>query len=164
MATTRSSDQTPGVGELVKDIQADIKQLVQNEVALAKAELVPSAKKAGVGAGLLGGAGYFGLCAAALLFIAGALAIGAWLNLPVALGFVIMAAVLLVVAAILGGIGFVSIKKVKGPARTIAQAKASVETVTTAIKSGTAAAKGPLPEGSGPRALGGRTTPARRAR
>ena len=168
MADLRSGDRSPAVGDIVKDIQNDIKSMVQNEVALAKSELVPSAKNAGIGAGLFAGAGYFAACAAALLFMAGALAIWRWLNIPIALGFVIMAAILLVVAAILGLVGFTRVKKVKGPNKTIAQAKTSVNAVKGAIQEGRAAAKAPLIEGTvgDQRAVGGSgdNAPARRSR
>lgn len=141
-----AGDHSPSVGDVVKDIQNDIRSLVQNEVALAKSELIPSAKSAGIGAGLFAGAGYFAACAAALLFIAGSLAIWKWLNIPIALGFVIMAVLLLIVAGILGGIGYVLVKKVKGPTKTIAQAKTSVAAVKGAVQQGNAAAKLPLIE------------------
>lgn len=162
-----AGDHSTSVGDVVKDIQNDIRSLVQNEVALAKAELIPSAKNAGIGAGLFAGAGYFAACAAALLFIAGSLAIWKWLNIPIALGFVIMAALLLIVAAILGGIGYALVKKVKGPKQTIAQAKTSVDAVKGAIQQGNAAAKAPLIEGTvvDQRAVGSDgNSPARRGR
>lgn len=148
MANLRSSDHSPAVGDIVKDIQNDIKALVQNEVALAKSEIMPSAKKAGIGGGMLAVAGYFAICAAGLLYIAGSLAIWKWLDIPIALGFVIMAAVLLVLAAVLGLIGVTALKKIKKPERTLVSAKTSVEAVKGAIKQGTAAAKAPLIEGS----------------
>ena len=47
------------VGDLIKSITDDVKQLVRDEVALAKAELIPAAKNGGIGAGLFAGAGYF---------------------------------------------------------------------------------------------------------
>ena len=44
------------VGELLGDISRDISTLMRQEVALAKAEVRESARHAGTGAGLLGGA------------------------------------------------------------------------------------------------------------
>jgi len=44
------------IGDIVKAITADVKELVRDEVQLAKAELVPAAKTGGIGAGLLAGA------------------------------------------------------------------------------------------------------------
>lgn len=48
------------VGELVKGVAQDLSTLMRQEVALAKAELTEEAKKAGKGAGMLGGAGFAG--------------------------------------------------------------------------------------------------------
>ena len=137
----------PAVGDLIKGIQDDVRALVQDEIELAKAELVPSAKKAGIGAGLLGGAGYFGINGATLLYVAAALGLYA-LGLSLWLSFLIVAVVLLLIAGILALIGMRNLKKVKGPDRTIAQAKTSVAEIKGAIQQGTAAAKAPQIEGS----------------
>jgi hypothetical protein len=137
----------PAVGDLIKGIQDDVRALVQDEIELAKAELVPSAKKAGIGAGMLGGAGYFGINGATLLYVAAALGIYA-LGLSLWLSFLIVAVVLLLIAGILALIGMRNLKKVKGPDKTIAQAKTSVAEIKGAIQQGTAAAKAPQIEGS----------------
>ena len=138
---------SPAVADIIKSITDDVKHLVQDEIELAKAELVPSAKKAGIGAGLLGGAGYFGINGLTLLYVAAALGLYA-LGLSLWLSFLIVAVVLLVIAGILGLIGLVNLKKVKGPDKTIAQAKESVAEIKGAIQHGTAAAKAPQIEGS----------------
>ncbi|GAB3625136.1 hypothetical protein GCM10027418_32230 [Mariniluteicoccus endophyticus] len=127
---------TPAVGDLVKLISDDVKTLVQGEIQLAKSELVPSAKNAGVGAGMFGAAGYLGLNAVSLLFIAGALGFAKLFDAPtgwIALGFVSMAGVLLVLAGILALIGKGRIDKVKGPERTQAHAQATVDQVKAAV-------------------------------
>ena len=49
------------VGDIIKNITDDVKLLVQDQIELAKTELVPAAKNGGTGAGLFGAAGYFGL-------------------------------------------------------------------------------------------------------
>jgi uncharacterized membrane protein YqjE len=48
------------VGELVSQLTTDLGQLTRQELALAKAELQTEAKKAGKGAGMLGGAAFAG--------------------------------------------------------------------------------------------------------
>ena len=48
------------VGQLVSQLTTDLGQLTRQELALAKAELQTEAKKAGKGAGLLGGAAFAG--------------------------------------------------------------------------------------------------------
>jgi len=70
------------MGELVKDLSAQVSTLVRQEVDLAKAELAEKGKKAGVGAGLLGGAGVAALLTlgslTAFLILALALVLPAW--------------------------------------------------------------------------------------
>ena len=48
------------LGELISGITSDLSTLVQQEIALAKAEATQSAKRAGKGAGMFGGAGFAG--------------------------------------------------------------------------------------------------------
>ncbi|MEV6412546.1 phage holin family protein [Kribbella sp. NPDC051718] len=48
------------VGELVSQLTSDLGDLTRQELALAKAELQAEAKKAGKGAGMLGGAAFAG--------------------------------------------------------------------------------------------------------
>ncbi len=54
-----SSDEP--TGRLVSDAAQDISTLVRDEMELAKIELTASARKAGIGAGLFGGAGVLAL-------------------------------------------------------------------------------------------------------
>jgi hypothetical protein len=137
---------SPAVGDIIKGITDDVKHLVQSEIELAKAELIPSAKKAGIGAGMFGGAGYFGINGLTLLYVAAALGIYA-LGLSLWLSFLIVAVALLLVAAILGLIGLRNVKKIKGPEKTIAQAQKSIAEIKGAVQHGTAAAKAPMIEG-----------------
>jgi uncharacterized membrane protein YqjE len=71
-----------GAGELVKQLSAQVSTLVRQEVELAKAEAAEKGKKAGLGAGLFGGAGVAALLTlgslTAFLIIVLALAIPAW--------------------------------------------------------------------------------------
>ncbi len=55
------------VGDLVKDATEQAQRLIRQEVELAKVELTEKGKKAGIGAGMFGGAGLFGLFAFAAL-------------------------------------------------------------------------------------------------
>ena len=71
-----------GTGELVKQLSAQVSTLVRQEVELAKAEAAEKGKKAGVGAGMFGGAGVAAMLMlgslTAFLIIVLALAIPAW--------------------------------------------------------------------------------------
>ena len=51
---------TRSLGELISEITGDLSTLVQQEIALAKAEATQSAKRAGKGVGMFGGAGLAG--------------------------------------------------------------------------------------------------------
>jgi len=51
------------VGDLVKEATEQAQTLVRQEIELAKTELGEKGKKAGIGAGMFGGAGLFGLFA-----------------------------------------------------------------------------------------------------
>ena len=53
----------PSAAELVKQLSEQTSRLVHQEMELAKAELSAKGKQAGIGAGLFGGAGVFGLYA-----------------------------------------------------------------------------------------------------
>ncbi len=71
------------LGELVKQLSEQSSRLARQEVELAKAELAVKGKRAGIGAGMFGGAGAFGfygfgaLTAAAILALA--TAVDGWL-------------------------------------------------------------------------------------
>ncbi|MFP5283492.1 MAG: phage holin family protein [Actinomycetes bacterium] len=130
------------IGALIKGITGDVKTHVQDEAQLAKKELVPAAKSAGIGAGLFGAAGYFGINAATLLYVAAALGIAA-LGLPLWLSFLIVAVVLLIIAGICALVGRAQVKKVKPPKRTIDQATQSVAAIKDAVQRANAAANAP---------------------
>jgi uncharacterized membrane protein YqjE len=69
--------------ELVKALSEQTSRLVHNEVELAKVELSEKGKRAGIGAGMFGGAGVFGLYALGALTAAAiaalATAVDTWL-------------------------------------------------------------------------------------
>ena len=135
------------VGDIIKNITDDVKLLVQDQVELAKAELTPAAKKGGTGLGLFGVAGYFALSASILLYFAAAYGLYEGAGLAAWLSFLIVAVALLLIAGILGGVGYLVVRKIKGPDRTIAQAKQSVAEVKVAAQRAVAAANAPQIEG-----------------
>ena len=127
-----------GVGDIVKSITGDVKLLVRDEIQLAKSELVPAAKNAGIGAGMFGAAGYFAISALSVLYFAAAFGLAE--VLPTWLAFLIVGVVLLVIAAVLGLVGLVLIRKVKGPQRTIASANATIAELKAAVQRSSSAA------------------------
>ena len=84
------------VGELLKQLSEQTSTLVRQEMELAKAELTEKGKRAGVGAGMFGGAGVLGLYAVgaltACLVLALAEAVDGWVAaLIVAAGYGLVA-------------------------------------------------------------------------
>jgi hypothetical protein len=102
--------------DLVRHVTELVPRLVQEELALAKAELTQKGKHAGVGAGLFGGGGLFAFFGLALLITAAVLglaeAVPAWASA------LIVAAVLLVVAGILAALGRSQVKQAVPPVPT----------------------------------------------
>jgi hypothetical protein len=134
------------VGEIIKNITDDVKLLVRDEMELAKAELTPAAKKGGTGAGLFGVAGYFALSATILLYFAAAFGL-VEAGLSPWLAFLIVGVALLLIAGILALIGFMIVKTIKPPERTIAQANLTTAEVKGAAERALAAANAPQIEG-----------------
>ncbi len=101
------------LAELVKQLSEQSSRLARQEVELAKAELAYKGKRAGIGAGMFGGAGAFGfyglgvLIAAAVLALATAVA--AWL------AALIVAVVLAAIAGILALQGKAKVQEATPP-------------------------------------------------
>jgi hypothetical protein len=123
-AGTPVDEQT--LGELVATATRDMSLLIHQEIELAKTELGQQAARAGVGAGLLGGAGVLGLFALVLASFAGGFGFSAGLNIGLWAGFLCMTGVYAVLA---GGLAFIGIRRVKrlgGPERTSSTLKATL--------------------------------------
>ena len=104
--TTRGLRPLP---ELTKDLVAQLRRLVASELALFKAEMSAKAKAAGIGAGMLVGALLFLFFAFGVLGTAAVL--GFALILPAWLSALIVAGILILIAVVLGLIGWRSLKK-----------------------------------------------------
>ncbi|MBW9111041.1 phage holin family protein [Microbacterium trichothecenolyticum] len=110
------------LGELVGEVSRDLSTLMRKELELAKAELSESAKRAGAGAGLLGGAGYAGMMAVFFLSVALWWGLG---DLIDSLGWsaVIVAVLWGIIAAILYAVGRNRLKTVQGAPKTVETVK-----------------------------------------
>ncbi|SEH61448.1 MULTISPECIES: phage holin family protein [unclassified Leifsonia] len=104
--TTRGLRPLP---QLAKDLVAQLRRLIASELALFKAEMAAKAKAAGMGAGLLAGALLFLFFAFGVLVTAAVL--GFALILPAWLAALIVAAILIVIAVVIGLIGWRSLKR-----------------------------------------------------
>ncbi|HST83898.1 MAG TPA: phage holin family protein [Kineosporiaceae bacterium] len=109
-ATTKST------ADLIREVTELVPRLVQEELALAKAELTEKGKHAGVGVGLFGGGGLFAFFGLALLITAAVLGLAE--AVPAWAAALIVAAVLLVLAAILALVGRSQVKQAAPPVPT----------------------------------------------
>lgn len=116
------SVEEPTIGKLVIDASRDISSLLRSEIQLAKSELSVSVKTSGVAIALFAVAGFLLL----LAVIMGSVAIGYFIHmtgLDLAWCFLIVFGGYVLIAALLGLIGYRRIRKVRGPERALAQAK-----------------------------------------
>lgn len=127
MATgTPGSERT--IGQLVADVTHDLEGIVRGEIALAKAEVTTGAKVLGKGAGLLAAAAFLALIG--FVFILHGAAWGIAEVLPVWAGYLIVAAVVLVVAVILGLQGKKALETAQpSPDRAIGQAQQTIAAI-----------------------------------
>ena len=108
---------TTSLGDLLGDVTKDVSTLMRQEIALAKAEIGDSAKKAGKGAGLLGGAGYAGLMAVFFLSVALMVGLG-YLFDDLAWAAVVVAVIWAVIGLVMYLQGRTQLKTVQGAPRT----------------------------------------------
>ncbi len=121
-AQVPATEEEPTIGRLVADASRDISSLLHNEIALAKSELKVSVKAGGTGAGLFAGAAFLALLAIIMISIAFAFFIS-MTGLHLAWSFLIVFAVYLLIAGLLGYLGVRKVKQVKAPERAIHQAQ-----------------------------------------
>jgi hypothetical protein len=118
-----SGDQS--LGELVSVATRDLSLLIHKEVELAKAEITSELKRAGLGAGLLGGAGFMGYFALLLLSVAAALGIAT--VIPTWAGFLCVGVGYAAVAGLFGFAGLGAVVKIGPPQRTIQTVRDDLE-------------------------------------
>jgi MFS family permease len=124
------------MAELARQLSDQTTQLARQEVALAKAELAEKGKRAGIGAGMFGGAGLVGLYAVGALVAAAILglatAVDAWL------AALIVGVVLAAVAGVLALVGKGKVQEATPPVpeAAISSAKEDVETAKARAQEG----------------------------
>ena len=124
------------VADLLKQASDQTATLVHQELELAKAELTTKGKQAGLGAGMFGGAGVFGVYAfgalTAAVILALSLAMTGWL------AALIVATVYGAIAAVLALSGKSKVKAATPPVpeQTVQSVKADVESTKQHAKEG----------------------------
>ncbi|WP_294178858.1 phage holin family protein [uncultured Schumannella sp.] len=104
MTESRTRPPRRGLFALVADLPDQVTALVQREIDLVKTELIAKFKALGVGAGLIAGAALVLLAMLGVLLTAAILALS--LVMPGWLAALLVALVLLIIAAIVGFIGY----------------------------------------------------------
>jgi Putative Actinobacterial Holin-X, holin superfamily III len=117
------------LGELVSHLTTDLSKLTRQELALAKAEMQAEAKKAGKGAGLLGGAAFAGWMLALFVSLTAMWALADVMH--IAWAALIVAAVWAVVGAILLAVGRKAMREVNPkPDQTVDSLKEDAKWLT----------------------------------
>ena len=124
------------IAELVKQLSDQTATLVHQELDLAKAELTAKGKKAGLGAGMFGAAGVFGLYAVGALTACVILALSTAMD-----GWLAALIVAVVYGAIAGVLALVGKNKVKEgvppvPEQTVESVKEDVQWTKQRAKEG----------------------------
>ena len=131
----RSDPRERPVGELLKELSNQTATLVRQELELAKAEMAEKGKQAGLGAGMFGGAGVFGLLALGALTAAIIAALATGMEVWVAA--LIVAVVYAAIAAVLALTGKGKVKEAGPPVpeQAIESTKEDVQWAKSRVKS-----------------------------
>lgn len=121
MAFREPAQEEPTIGKLVVDAFDDIGTLVRHMIELAKSELKVSAVAGGVAIALFSLAGFISLLAIIMVSISIAYFI-VMAGLDPAWAFLIVFGGYLLLAGLLALVGYLRIRKVRAPERTMAQA------------------------------------------
>jgi uncharacterized membrane protein YqjE len=115
-SSARRADAEPSIGDLTSTLGEQLSRLIRDEMRLAQAELREKGKKAGIGAGLFGGAGLISLFGLACLITAAVLALSR--VLPDWLAALIIGVALLALAAVAALIGKGQVQQATPPIPT----------------------------------------------
>ena len=134
--TGNGQAENASMADLVKQLSEQTSRLARQEVELAKAELEIKGKRAGLGLGMFGGAGAFGFYGVGALVAAAILGLStgvtAWLSA------LIIGAVLLMIAGVMGLAGKSKVQQATPPVpeQTTQSVKADVEVAKTQFAEG----------------------------
>jgi hypothetical protein len=134
--TETTQPQERPTSELMRDLTEQTTALVRKEIALAKVELTEKGKKAGVGAGMFGAAGLFGVGAFAAITACAILALATFL--AGWLAALIVGVAYVAIAGALAMRGKTQVKQATPPVpeRAVDSTKEDLEWVKTRAKSG----------------------------
>ncbi len=110
------SEDGRSIGDLLGDVTSNVSTLMQQEVALAKAELKQSGTRAGKGAGLFAAAAIAGILFLVFLSVSLTWGLGHYIGVPWAA--LIVAIIWAIVAAVLAMSGKKEMQRIQGVPRT----------------------------------------------
>ena len=124
------------IGDLVKGVLTDIRQLMREEMALARVELRDQAARAKVAAGALGAAAVALAFGATFLLVAVAMGIADLLEWPVWAGFLVVALLLSVAGVVMLSAGRKRLRSVHAvPEQTVQTIKENSEWIAKRMSS-----------------------------
>jgi ABC-type protease/lipase transport system fused ATPase/permease subunit len=118
--TTPPGSAEKPLGEIVTEVTSKAQLLVREEIELAKAEVTQKVSKLAKGAGFFAGAGVLAVFGLIYFFHFLAIGLADWLSLKVWVGYLIVTVLIFVIAAVLGLLGFRSVKKGTPPVPELA--------------------------------------------
>ena len=129
-------DGSASTGDLVGQAAAQISTLVRAELALAKAELAEKGKRAGVGGGLIGGAGVIAIYGVGLALALAVVALD--LVWPLWLAVLVVMVIVFAAAGVAALIGRRQLQRIGSlvPQTAVASVTADVDTVKAAVREG----------------------------
>jgi uncharacterized membrane protein YqjE len=132
--TTGADPHERSTADLIRQVTELVPKLVRQEVALAKAELTEKGKRAGMGAGLLGGGGLLAFFGGALLVTTAVLGLAE--AMPAWAAALIVAVVLLVVAGVLALLARAQVRRAVPPVpeEAMRSTREDVRTVTESAR------------------------------
>jgi hypothetical protein len=135
VADTTTHTEQP-TAELINQLSEQVTTLVRDELTLARIEMVEKGKRAGTGAGLLGGAGVIALYGVGALFVTAGAALA--LVMPAWLAALVVTVALFAVAGVAALIGKKQVQQAipPEPEAAIASGRRDVEAVKSAIREG----------------------------
>jgi uncharacterized membrane protein len=129
LAAPAGPEDEPSIGQLVASASKDASTLLRHEIALAKSELKVSVKAGGMGLALFAAAGFVLVLAVIMLSVALAYFVH-MTGLDLAWSFLIVFGLYVLLAGLLGFVGYRSVRKVRAPERAIHQAQETKRALT----------------------------------
>ena len=123
------------IKEIVNDLRPQLQELASKQAELAKTEMAPVGKKAGIASGMIAAGGVFMLVFLIFLSLTGVYLFGQVLGLGLTLGALIVTAILLVIGGALLGVGASILRGLDPkPRRTIDALQQNIQWIKGQVK------------------------------